>query len=47
MIFNELSNALFGFSLRLLRAELQGGGGFSTTTTHQVAENPEAHQGAG
>ena len=46
MTFDELSNALFGFSLRRLGAELQGGSQ-PPTPPHQVVENPEAHQGAG
>ena len=46
MISNELSNAFFGFSLRCLGAELEGGGG-GHKSPHQVVENPEAHQGAG
>ena len=45
MIFDELSNASFGFSLRLLGAELQGG--LNNPPPPQVVENPEAHQGAG
>ena len=45
MISDELSIALFGFSLRRLEAELEGGG--VLPPPHQVVENPEAHQGAG
>ena len=45
MISDGISNALFGFSLRRLEAELQGG--LNKPPPHQVVENPEAHQGAG
>ena len=45
MISDELSNTLFGFSLRRLGAELQGGS--QQQPPHQVVENPEAHQAAG
>ena len=41
MISDELLNALFGFSLRRLGAELERG--FSTPPSHQVVENPEDH----
>ena len=48
MIFRELSNAAFRFSLRRLGAEIMGGGGRSNAPPPQQAvENPEAQQGAG
>ena len=46
MISDKLSHAFFGFSLRRLGAELQGGSQ-QPPPPHQVVENPEAHQGAG
>ena len=48
MIFRELSNAAFRFSLRRPEAEIMGGGGFKRPPPPQQAvENPEAQQGAG
>ena len=45
VISDELSNALFGFSLRRLEAELQGREA-PPPPPHQVVENPETRQGA-
>ena len=45
MIFRELSNAAFRFSLRRPGAEIMGGG--RLTPPQQAVENPEAQQGAG
>ena len=47
MIFRELSNAAFRFSLRRPGAEIMGGGGVQTPPPQQAVENPEAQQGAG
>ena len=48
MIFRELSNAAFRFSLRRPGAEIMGGGAFKRLPPPQQAvENPEAQQGAG
>ena len=49
MIFRELSNAAFRFSLRWPGAEIMGGGGRSNAPPppQQAVENPEAQQGAG
>ena len=48
MIFRELSNAAFRFSLRRPGAEIMGEGGRSNAPPPQQAvENPEAQQGAG
>ena len=50
MIFRELSNAAFRFSLRRPGAEIMGGGGAFKRTPpppQQAVENPEAQQGAG
>ena len=51
MIFRELSNAAFCFSLRRPGAEIMGGGGVQTPPPppppQQAVENPEAQQGAG
>ena len=48
MIFRELSNAAFRFSLRRPGAEIMWGGGVQTPPPPQQAvENPEAQQGAG
>ena len=48
MIFRELSNAAFRFSLRRPGAEIMGGGGVQTPPPPQQAVgNPEAQQGAG
>ena len=44
MISDELSNALLGFSLRCLGAELAGGGG---STPQHAAKNPDSQRGAG
>ena len=46
MIFDELSNAFFRFSLRPIGAEIEGGGGVNNHP-QQGVENPEAQQGAG
>ena len=46
MIFRELSNAAFRFSLRRPGAEIMGGGGVQTPP-QQAVEKPEAQQGAG
>ena len=45
MISHELSNALFGVSLRRLGAELQGG--LNNPPPPSGDGNPEAHHGAG
>ena len=45
MIFRELSNAAFRFSLRWPGAEIMGG--VQTPPPQQAVENPEAQQGAG
>ena len=45
MIFRELSNAAFRFSLRRSGAEIMGG--VQTPPPQQAVENPEAQQGAG
>ena len=48
MIFRELSNAAFCFSLRRPGAEIMGGGGgVQTPSPQQAVGNPEAQQGAG
>ena len=48
MIFRELLNAAFCFSLRRPGAEIMGGGGVQMPPPPQQAvENPEAQQGAG
>ena len=44
MIFRELSNAAFRFSLRRSGADNMGG---VQTPPQQAVENPEAQQGAG
>ena len=46
MIFRELSNAAFRFSLQRPGAEIMGGG-VQTPPPQQAVENPEAQQGAG
>ena len=46
MIFRELSNAAFRFSLQQPGAEIMGGGR-SNAPPQQAVENPEAQQGAG
>ena len=48
MIFRELSNPAFRFSLRGLGAEIRGGA-FKRPPPppQQAVENPEAQQGAG
>ena len=46
MIFRELSNAAFRFSLRRPGAEIMGGG-VQTPPPQQAVGNPEAQQGAG
>ena len=45
MIFRELSNAAFRFSVRRPGAEIMGGG--VQTPPQQAVGNPEAQQGAG
>ena len=45
MIFRELSNAAFRFSLRRPGAEIMGGA-FKRPPPQQAVENPEAQQGA-
>ena len=45
MIFRELSNAAFRFSLRRPGAEIMGGR--SNAPPQQAVGNPEAQQGAG
>ena len=47
MIFRELSNAAFRFSLRRPGAEIMGGGAFKRLPPQQAVGNPEAQQGAG
>ena len=50
MIFRELSNATFRFSLRRPGAEIMGGEGRSNAPPpppQQAVGNPEAQQGAG
>ena len=49
MIFRELSNAAFRFSLRRPGAEIMGGGAFKRLPPppQQAVENPEAQQGGG
>ena len=49
MIFRELSNAAFRFSLRRPGAEIMGGGAFKRPPPppQQAVGNPEAQQGAG
>ena len=47
MIFRELSNAAFRFSLRRPGAEIMGGGVQTPPPPQQAVENPEAQQGAG
>ena len=49
MIFRDLSNAAFRFSLRRPGAEIMGGGAFKRPPPppQQAVENPEAQQGAG
>ena len=48
MIFRELSNAAFRFSLRRPGAEIRGGGAFKRPPPPPApVENPEAQQGAG
>ena len=46
MIFRELSNAAFRFSLRRPGAEIMGGG-VQMPPPQQAVGNPEAQQGAG
>ena len=46
MIFRELSNAAFRFSLRRPGAEIMGGA-FKRPPPQQAVGNPEAQQGAG
>ena len=46
MIFRELSNAAFRFSLRRPGAEIMGGR-LKAPPPQQAVENPEAQQGAG
>ena len=46
MIFRELSNAAFRFSLRRPGAEIMGGVQ-TPPPPQQAVENPEAQQGAG
>ena len=46
MIFNELSNAFFRFSLRQLGAELEGGGGRENIPRPEVI-GEEQRPGAG
>ena len=46
MLFRELSNAAFRFSLQWPGAEIMGGG-VQTPPTQQAVENPEVQQGAG
>ena len=47
MIFRELSNAAFRFSLRRLGAEIMGGTFKRPPPPQQAVENSEAQQGAG
>ena len=47
MIFRELSNAAFCFSLRRPGAEIMGGVQTPPPPPQQAVENPEAQQGAG
>ena len=47
MIFRELSNTAFRFSLRRPGAEIMGGGAFKHPPPQQAVENPEAQQAAG
>ena len=47
MIFRELSNATFRFSLRRPGAEIQGGRSNAPPPPQQAVENPEAQQGTG
>ena len=47
MIFRELSNAAFRFSLRRPGAEIMGGRSNAPPPPQQAVENPEAQQGAG
>ena len=47
MIFRELSNAAFRFSLRRPGAEIMGGGRSNAPPPQRAVENPEAQQGAG
>ena len=48
MIFRELSNAAFRFSLRRPGAEIMGGRpNAPPPPPQQAVENPEAQQGAG
>ena len=47
MIFRELSNAAFRFSLRRPGAEIMGGAFKRPPPPQQAVENPEAQQGAG
>ena len=47
MIFRELSNAAFRFSLRQPGAEIMGGRSNAPPPPQQAVENPEAQQGAG
>ena len=46
MIFDELSNAVFGFALRCLVTEIEGGVQ-TPPPPQQGVENLEAQQGAG
>ena len=46
MIFRELSNAAFRFSLRRPGADIMGGRS-NAPPSRQAVENPEAQQGAG
>ena len=45
MIFDELSNTVFRFPLRLMRAELEGG--VQTPSPQYVVENHDARWGVG
>ena len=47
MIFGELSNATFRFSLRRPGAEIVGGGAFKRPPPQHAVKNPEAQQGVG
>ena len=47
MIFRELSNDAFRFSLRRAGAEIMWGGRSNAPPPQQAVENPEAQQGAG
>ena len=47
MIFRELSNDAFRFSLGRPGAEIMGGGAFKRPPPQQAVEKTEAQQGAG